>query len=304
MNILITGSSGLIGTTLKHRLSTLGHRVFALVHTDNKASAKKDLTWSIKNDYVRFPPNFSVDIVIHLAGANIAKPWTPAHKKAIMESRDAGTQLLVREIIKQSIQPRLFISTSAIGLYPDPSAQITNEDGPIGSGFLSDVCQRWEAALTPLKAANIAVGIVRVGLVLSTDGGVYPVAAKTRKLGIVPVTGSYENQWSWIHIFDLVSIFIALAEEKLPIGTYNGVAPNAVSQREFANALIRQTKKARQLRLPIAFKPLIPAFLLRMVLGERSVLALTSQQIISTKLPVDMFEFKTIDAALEDLVHG
>lgn len=304
MNIIITGSSGLIGTTLKHRLSTLGHRVFALVHTDNKANAKKDLTWSIKNDYVCFPQGITIDVMIHLAGANIGKRWTSDHKKAVIESRDAGTQLLVRETIKQSIQPKLFISTSAIGLYPDPSTQTIDENGPVGSGFLSDVCQRWETALTPLKAANIAVGVVRVGLVLSTAGGVYPVAAKTRKLGIVPVTGSYSNQWSWIHIFDLVNIYIALAQEKLPIGIYNGVAPNPVSQNEFADALIRQTKKARQLRLPIAFKPLIPAFLLKMVLGEQSVLALTSQQIVSSKLPVNMFEFNTIDEALEDLVHG
>jgi uncharacterized protein (TIGR01777 family) len=303
MNILITGSSGLIGTKLKLRLSTLGHRVFALVHDDNNSNAKKDLTWSIKNDYVCFPQGINIDVIIHLAGANIGKPWTKDHKKAILESRDAGTRLLVRETINQNIQPQMFISTSAIGLYPDPSTQKIDETGPTGSGFLSEVCQLWEAALTPLRENKIPVGLVRVGLVLDTTAGLFPVASKTRKLGIVPLTGSADNVWSWIHVMDLLGIFTAMVEKQIPLDIYNGVAPQAVTQKEFADSLIQETKKARQLMLPIAFTPTIPAFVLKWVMGEQSVLALTSQHVVSAKLPESLFSFKNIHQAIEDLIH-
>lgn len=304
MNIIITGSSGLIGTTLKRQLVSLGHRVFALVHNDNKPSVKKDLTWSIKNDYVCFPQGIDIHVIIHLAGANIGKRWTKDHKNAVMESRDAGTQLLVRETIKQNIQPRMFISTSAIGLYPDPTVQEIDETGPTGSGFLSEVCQRWEAALKPLRDNQIPVGIVRVGLVLDKTAGLYPVASKTRKLGIVPLTGSAQNWWSWIHISDLLNIYTSLVEGRIPLDIYNAVAPQAVTQKEFAHALIKETKKARQLMLPIAFTPTIPAFILKLAMGEQSVLALSSQHIVSSKLPESIFSFKNINEALEDLVHA
>ena len=304
MNIIITGSSGLIGTTLKHRLSSLGYRVFALVHRDNKRSDKKDLTWSIKNDYVCFPQGINIDIIIHLAGANIGKPWTKSHQKAIMESRDAGTRLLVRETINQGIKPKMFISTSAIGLYEDPQMNPVDETGSFGNGFLSEVCQRWESALQPLRESNIPTGIIRVGLVLSTKSGLYPAAALTRKLGIVPITGSKSNIWSWIHVSDLAKIYIAMVENKIPVDIYNGVAPHPVSQIEFAQKLIESTKKAGQRLLPISFKPLVPAFLLKLVLGARSQLTLTSQNIVSPKLPNDIFEFPHIDSALNDLVNG
>lgn len=304
MNIIITGSSGLIGTTLKHRLEQAGHRVFGLVHDDNKSSSKKDLKWSIKNNYVHFPPNTNIDVIIHLAGANIGKRWTKQHKNAVMESRDAGTRLLVREIINQNVKPKMFISTSAIGLYPDPQVEKIDENGPIGNGFLSEVCQRWEAALQPLRENNIAVGIVRVGLVLDKTAGLFPVASKTRKLGIVPLTGSAENIWSWIHIADLIHIYISLVEGSIPLDIYNAVAPQAVTQKEFAKALIQETKKARQLVLPIAITPTIPAFVLKLAMGEQSVLALTSQHIYSSKLPESLFSFPKINSAIEDLIHA
>ncbi len=304
MNILITGSSGLIGTTLKHRLVSSGHRVFALVHTDNNPSVKKDLTWSIKNDYVCFPQGVDIHVIIHLAGANIGKRWTKEHKNAVMESRDAGTQLLVRETIKQNIQPQMFISTSAIGLYPDPAVEKIDESGPIGSDFLSEVCQRWEAALKPLHENKIPVGIVRVGLVLDKTAGLFPVASKTRKLGIVPITGSAGNIWSWIHIADLIHIYTAIVEGSIPLSIYNAVAPQAVTQKEFAHTLIKETRKARQSMLPIAFTPTIPAFVLKLAMGEQSVLALTSQYIYSSKLPESLFSFPKIDSAIEDLIHA
>lgn len=304
MNIIITGSSGLIGTTLKHRLESSGHCVYGMVHTDNNPSVKKDLTWSIKNDYVCFPQEFTIDVIVHLAGSNIGKPWTKSHKASIMHSRDAGTQLLVREVIKQKIQPKMFISTSAIGIYQDPSPQKMDEKGAIGAGFLSEVCQRWESALTPLKENNIPVGLVRVGLVLAKEAGLFPVAAKTRKLGIVPITGNPNNTWSWIHVADLVSIYAALINGKIPLDIYNGVAPNAVTQKEFAQSLIRQTKKAKQSLISLSFTPIIPEFVLKLAMGEQRVLALTSQHITSSKLPESLFKFTYIDPALEDLIHA
>lgn len=303
MNIIITGSSGLIGTTLKHRLEQAGHRVFGLVHDDNKSSSKKDLKWSIKNNYVHFPPNTNIDVIIHLAGANIAKPWTKAHKRAILESREAGTRLLVEEIIKQQIPVKKFISTSAIGLYPDPSLDRINENSKAGKGFLSDVCEKWESALEPLRKTDTEVSVIRVGLVLSNGGGVYPIASKTRKLGIIPITGSRANFWSWIHIEDLITFYTDIAEGKMNSGTYNAVAPQPITQGEFAQTLWNETRSAKQAFSPFLISPVIPAFLLKLILGEQSQLALTSQHIGTIHNKTISFKFPKINDAITSLIH-
>jgi uncharacterized protein (TIGR01777 family) len=304
MKILITGSSGLVGTELKTCLMRAGHHVFSLVHIDNKRSSKKDLTWSIKNKTVNLDSKMDFDVVVHLAGANIAKPWTMSHKKEILSSREDGTKLLVEKLLESPLRFKHFISTSAIGIYPDPSNQSYDETGIHGTGFLSEVCEKWEAALQPLYESHIPTSVVRVGLVLSTQGGVFPVASKTRKWGIVPLTGSGSNVWSWIHLRDLVRIYQFLIEGKLTQGTYNAVAPQSVTQKDFAEIMLQKTQARNQQILPMRFYPTVPGALLKLLLGERSQLALTSQCIVSSKLSSFPFDFPSIDLAMEDLIHG
>jgi uncharacterized protein len=302
MKILITGSSGLIGTELKKELKARGHQIFTLVHRDNNPSTKKDLTWSIKNNYVSFGTENHFDVIVHLAGANISKPWSKEHKQRILESREKGTELLISALIQSGIRCKHFISTSAIGYYSDPSNGPLTEKSSWGTGFLSDVCKKWEAALTPLACENIPYSIVRVGLVLSKNGGVFPVSAKTRKWGIVPITGSPKNIWSWIHIQDLILLYSYLIEGILTPGIYNAVAPEATTQGHFARTLIVETHQAKQSYLPLTCCITVPRGVLKTVLGERSILALTSQQVTSEKLGLFEFRFPNIEHAIRDLI--
>ena len=304
MNILITGSSGLIGSKLKTSLQESGHTVFCLLHNTNNSTPKKDLTWSIKNNYVRIDQLAEIDAVVHLAGSNIAKPWTKDHKKSIYESRVNGTELLINHLKSQPNRIKHFISTSAIGYYPNPTTSTCNESATAGKGFLSDVCVDWEKAAQPIQSDQTKLSIVRVGLVLAMEGGLLPVAGLTRKLGIVPNTGSKQNIWSWIHLTDLVEIFKQLATGELKSGTYNAVSPNPCEQGTFAKSLIQATKSKGQRILPISFTPSVPSALLRLILGERSVLPLTSQHVQNAGLEEQSFKYKypEIEMALEDLI--
>lgn len=304
MNILITGSSGRIGKKLKAQLAQRGHQVLSLSHIDNKSTPEKDLTWSIKNIYVRIDQLEEIDAVIHLAGSNIAKPWTKEHKKSIYNSRVQGTKLLVDYIKKHPNRIKHFISTSAIGYYTDPSEEIFNEESSPGEGFLSNVCKDWEREALQLQSERTDVSIVRVGLVLSRNGGLFPIAAMTRKLGVVPNTGSPANSWSWIHIEDLVSIFEQLATRKLAAGIYNAVSPHPCSQGEFSKALIQQTREKKQRLFPITFTPTIPGLFLKILMGERSALPLTSQKISNKNLTDENFtyRFSTIKEAINQLI--
>lgn len=304
MNILITGSSGLIGSKLKTSLQESGHTVFGLLHNINNSTPEKDLTWSIKNNYVRIDQLAEIDTVVHLAGSNIAKPWTKNHKKSIYESRVNGTELLVNHLKSQTNQIKHFISTSAIGYYPNPTTIPCDESAKSGKGFLSDVCVDWEKAAQPIQSDQIDISIVRVGLVLAMDGGLLSVAGLTRKLGIVPNTGSKQNIWSWIHLTDLVEIFKQLATGELKAGTYNAVSPNPCKQGTFAKSLIQATKSKGQRIIPLSFTPCVPSAILRLIFGERSVLPLTSQHIQNKGLKEQSFKYKypEIEMALEDLI--
>lgn len=295
MNILITGSSGTVGKHLKALLLQNNHTVFQLVHDDNNSNVKKDLTWSIKNHYL--PENLfdTIDCVIHLAGSSIAKPWTKAHKQSIYDTRILGTRLLVEGLKKNPGRVKHFISTSAIGFYPDPGA-VFSEDSPSGDGFLQKVCKDWEFEAQQAATLGIDVSVVRVGLVLEPSAGIFPVAAKTHKLGVVPVTGSGDNVWSWIHYKDLIQIYRALAEGSVPAGTYNAVSPGVCTQGEFAKSLL----KGKFLK----FTPTVPAFLLKIILGDRSILPLTSQRVSCEKLLQNgfKFEFPEVQSAIDSLV--
>lgn len=304
MNILITGSSGLIGSKLKTSLQESGHSVFCLLHNTNNSTHEKDLTWSIKNNYVRVDQLAEIDAVVHLAGSNIAKPWTKNHKRSIYESRVNGTVLLVNHLKSHPNRIKHFVSTSAIGYYPNPTTIPCDETATSGEGFLSDVCTDWEKAAQPIRSDETNLSIVRVGLVLTMEGGLLTVAGLTRKLGIVPNTGSKRNTWSWIHITDLVEIFKQLATGELRAGTYNAVSPNPCEQGTFAKSLIQATKSKGQSIVPLSFTPSVPSALLRLFLGERSVLPLTSQHIQNKGLNEQSFTFKYpgIEKALEDLI--
>ncbi len=306
MKIVITGSSGLIGNVLVKELQAQHHTIIPLVHESNKQTPKKDFTWNIFSKKLDIKAFENVDCVIHLAGSNIGKPWTKSHKSSIYHSRIDGTNLLFEMFKENNIFPKHFISASAIGYYPDPILEKTDESCLPGNGFLAKVCSDWEKAALQMESLGIKTSIVRTGLVLSNDGGVLPIMNQFRKLGIVPTTGSPNNIWSWIHVQDLVNIYKGLVNNVLPSGIYNGVSPNACTQGKIAKNILLETKRKNQLILPIQFMPNAPAVVLKTILGERSILTLTNQNIYPSKLLNESFafEFPTIEMAIENLIHG
>ena len=305
MKIIITGASGLVGKALTQELRKRGHQTFALRHEDNNRNHEKDLTWSIKFNYVNLKGFEDADVLIHLAGANIAKPWTKKHKEDIFSSRVRGTELLIEEILAQNIQIKHFISTSAIGYYEDPGAHLT-ENSPAGTGFLSEVCTGWEKPLDKLKNTHIRSSIIRTGLVLSNEAGVFPTLNMTLKLGVVPSTGSKSNIWSWIHIADLVNIYADLAEGKISAGTYNGVAPHPTTQGEMIREIFKNASFPQKRLIPFEFSPNVPSWFLKLIMGERSQIALSSQQVCTISLLQNgfAFQFNRIEEAVKDLLSN
>ncbi len=303
MKIIISGASGLVGKALTQELRKRGHQTFALRHEDNNRTHEKDLTWSIKFNYVNLKGFQDTDVFIHLAGANIAKPWTKKHKEDIFSSRVRGTELLLEEILAQNINIKHFISTSATGYYEDPGINLT-ENSPAGEGFLSEVCTGWEKSLERLKNTHIAASVVRTGLVLSNEAGVFPTLNMTLPMGIVPSTGSKSNMWSWIHITDLVNIYADLAEGIIAAGTYNGVSPSPTTQGHLINTIFKFANFPKIRKLPLKISPNVPAWFLKMVMGERSQIALTSQQIKTQNLlnAGFKFQFDQIEQAVENLL--
>lgn len=302
MKIALTGSTGIIGRKLRERLEHLGHEVIPVSYRTNNQTIKKDLTISIKNESDIINRVQDAEIIIHLAGANISKPWTKKHKKDILDSRADGTQSILNWLFQHTKKLKKVISTSAIGIYPDPSSEIITETSEFGQGFLSEVCKEWEKS-TEVTSSSVEVGIVRVGLVLAKEAGIYPISVITKNIGIIPITGSKENYWSWIHIDDLIEIYTSMVQGSLKANVYNGVAPNPVKQGLYVKSVFDNNKQKRL--VPLRFSPVIPAFFLKLVLGERSQLTLTSQYVSSQRLMDSGFEFKypSISMALNNLIN-
>ena len=285
----------------------------------NKPTMQKDL----KNEKKSFWANPEIlegaDAVIHLAGANVAEPWTKAHKNRILQSRIDGTEALVNAIAACIHPPKKLISTSAIGYYPDPCFEILTEESHGSNSFLSNVCQQWEKALycAPLPLTDISV--VRVGLVLATDSKIITASAMSYLLsGTVSIVGSKKNMWSWIHIHDLSNLFISLANGDINFGIYNGVAPVPLEQGNFGLTferfpVIGQTipKPVRRLKniarkinkIWFGFRIIVPSWGIRLLWGERAQIALTNQNVSAQKTIHSgfVFQYPTIELALEAL---
>jgi uncharacterized protein (TIGR01777 family) len=325
MKVILTGGSGLIGETLSHLLEDNGHVVLHLRRWySNKQSVKKDLT-SKKNIFWSNPEILEgADAVIHLAGANVAKPWTKSYKREILRSRTEGTSALIDACMACNQPPKQIISASGIGYYPESLSIELNEDHTMGDAFLAQVCVAWENSLQRPFPLPFQVSIVRTGLVLSNKSKIVQAAQSQFLLsGMVGSVGSHENQWSWIHILDLCNLYIALAEQKLLSGIYNGVSPNPCTQGEFGkvyemhaslqlpwylSGLKLQWWVAKGLNrlirtLNIQQRPIVPTWVMRLAWGERAAIALTNQK-VSTNKTLDQgfcYQYPTIEKALQHL---
>jgi hypothetical protein len=238
------------------------------------------------------------DAVVHLAGAGIAdERWTKERKRIIRDSRVVGTRVLIDSLQKLENPPRAFVSASAIGYYGDRKDEVLNEDSPPGKDFLSGVGVEWEAEAN--KAADLGARVVRlrIGIVLSTEGGALKEMLTPFKMGVGGAVGKGQQFVSWIHLRDLIRVIqFALENENLN-GAVNATAPNPVRNAEFAEKL--GVALHRPSLVPV------PGFALRLMFGELAdALLLTSTRVLPEKLLANnfQFEFERIEDALQDLL--
>jgi len=292
--ILVSGSSGLIGTALLRALQTSGYEVTCLIR--GAASGKGRIGW----DPARPLPPESVsgfDAVVHLAGESIVGRWTEAKKRRILESRVRGTRNLAEALAAAPQRPRLLITASAIGYYGDRGDEILREDSSPGNGFLPEVCREWEAAAEPATKAGIRVAQMRFGLVLSASGGALQKMLLPFRMGVGGNMGNGRQWWSWVDIDDLIGAIEHVIKTDTLRGPVNVVAPHPVRNAEFTETL------ASVLSRPAIFP--MPAFAARLVFGQMAdELLLASQRVEPAKLMASGFVFQKADLrkTLEDIL--
>ncbi len=294
-NILITGGTGLLGNHLKKLFAEKNYHVNIL--SRNPGNTENVFLWNVEDKFIDTEVFKEAETIIHLAGTSIAeKRWTAKRKKEIIESRTTSTELLYEKLKTTPHRVKTFISASAIGIYGDMNDKWANEDQLPGTDFSANVCKQWEASVNRISELGIRVVILRIGIVLAKDGGALPQLALPVKLFVGSALGSGKQYVSWIHIDDLCNVFLkAMNDEKIN-GVYNAVAPDPVSNKAFTKAL------AKILHRPM-WPVRVPSFILRMLLGEKAAIILTSQRVSSKKIISAgfNFQFKNLEDALENI---
>jgi TIGR01777 family protein len=257
MKILISGSSGLVGSTLTFNLMAEGHQVHRLV----RSSKEEGILWNPKEPIADRKALEDFDAVVHLAGESISEGrWNERKKKEIRESRTEGTRHLADALVTLNSPPKVFVCASASGFYGDRGAEILTEESPAGEGFLPDVCKEWEAAAQLASSKGIRVMNLRSGIILGPNGGALKKMLPPFKMGVGGKIGSGEQYWSWIDLDDIVGIIeYALNTDSLQ-GPVNVSSPAPVTAKDFTDTL------ARVLKRPAIFP--IPDFAARAAFGE------------------------------------
>ena len=299
--VLISGSTGLVGSALRASLSAAGHTCSALVR-QGKPSDAGDVPWdadagSVDRDALAAA---QPDVVVHLAGESIAAGrWTEARKKRLRDSRIVGTRAIAEAIAELPRRPRVLLCASAIGYYgPQRSDTLTEASEP-GNDFLANLCRDWEAATQPAAEAGIRTVHLRFGVILSPRGGALAKMLTPFKLGVGGVIGSGEQVWSWISLDDAVAAIEHAIHCDALQGPANVVTPQPVTNRQFTKTL--GCVLSRPTILPM------PAFAARLAFGEMAdALLLASQRVEPTRLLDTGFTFKhpQLEAALRSLLHA
>ncbi len=292
--ILIGGASGLIGSALVPSFESREDEVVRLVRY--ASTSAREIRW----DPMRaIPPELvsGFDVVVHLSGERVAGRWTKAKKKRIRESRVVSTQNLSDALAKAEKPPTTFICASAIGYYGSRGDEILNEGSPSGAGFLAEVCREWESATAQAADTGIRTVRLRIGIVLSRNGGALKQMLLPFRLGLGGQIGSGHQWWSWIHIRDLVSAVHHILWHQALKGPVNMAAPNPATNAEFTKTL------AGVMRRPAVLP--IPAFAARLAFGELADEGLlASARVVPEKLIENGFEFRypELRSALRDLL--
>ena len=292
LTVAISGATGLIGRALVARLRGQGHTVRRLLRSTRDAGPD-DIQWDVASGALSGHALAGVDAIVHLAGEPVAHRWTNARKRAIRDSRVRGTAQLASAVRAMDRPPRVLLSGSAIGYYGDRGDELVDETAPPGDDFLARVCVDWEAEAAPVVEAGVRLVLLRTGIVLSPQGGALARLLPIFRLGGGGPLGAGTQWMSWIGLHDHVRAMEHALNSDSVRGAVNLVAPNPVTNAEFATTL------GRVLARP-AFVP-APAFALELLYGEMSRATLLSgQRVIPRTLVGTGFEFDqpTLEGAL------
>jgi len=272
--VAVSGSMGLIGSALVERLRARGVRVRQLVRR-TRGAGRDDIVWDPMSGLLSADDLAGVDAVVHLAGEPIAQRWTAPRKRAIRESRVRGTELLARTIAAMPRKPRVLLSGSAIGFYGDRGDERVDEESPSGNDFLAGVVREWEGATRAAEDAGVRVVLLRTGIVLSPHGGALAKLLLPFRMGVGGPIGGGRQWMSWISLHDHVRAVEHALQATTLAGAVNLVAPNTVTNAEFANTL------GRVLMRP-ALVP-VPAMAVELLYGEMARATILSGQRVLPK---------------------
>jgi uncharacterized protein len=297
--ILVTGGSGLIGSRLSELLTEAGYEVAWLSRSSGTADKYKTYTWDIEGGVIQDGALEGLKAVVHLAGAGVAdKRWTEARKKLILESRTKSTALLMEKLSGIGLKPKVFVGASAIGYYgADTGDAMVDEKSPAGDDFLAQVVKSWEASSAPIEGMGIRRVLIRVGVVLSNNGGALPQLLAPLKFGFGAPLGTGKQWMSWIHIDDLCRLFLEAIENTAYTGVYNGVSPSPVTNKEI-------TKEAAKVLNKPLWLPPVPGFVLKVALGEMAQIVLGGSK-ISSKKAEEMgfkYDYTHLNSALKNIL--
>jgi uncharacterized protein (TIGR01777 family) len=296
-HILITGGSGLIGKGLTALLLAKGYTVSHLSRKPGKDSRVKTHQWNVESWQIDETCLNGVDTIIHLAGSGIAdKRWTKKRKKDLIDSRTQSIGLIYDLMRRKPNLVKHVISASATGYYSNRGDELLTEDSPAAKAFLGYCCVVWEQAVDKGKDLNLRIVKLRTGVVLSKKGGALPPLALPVKLGVGTALGTGKQWIPWIHIKDAVNMYLHIIENTAIQGVYNMAAPNPVTNRQLTKAV------AKQLHRPY-WLPNVPSFILKMLLGEMSLVVLGSTKVSAEKIENTgfKFEYPEIAGALKEL---
>lgn len=295
MRVLISGATGLVGSALTSFLSTGGHSPIGLTRSRDSFEG---VHWDPEKGEIDADALEGFDAVVHLAGENVAGGrWTAARKRKIMESREKGTRLLTETLAKLKSPPKTFLCASAVGFYGPLEDEEVDESFRRGSGFLAEVCEAWEAACAPARAAGMRVANLRFGVVLSPAGGALAKMLPPFQMGAGGKVGDGRQWMSWIAIDDVVgAIHHALMHDDLS-GPVNVTAPEPVTNAEFTKTL------GGVLKRPTIFP--LPAFVARLAFGELANEMLLAGQNVNPRRLVETgyrFRFPDLEPALRHVL--
>jgi len=299
-NVLISGGSGFIGKHLTNLLIANDYSVSILSRSDRQNT--KDISyykWDVTTHFMEDEAVIKADYILHLAGENIAeKPWTAKRKKEILQSREQSLQLIYDVLKKNSKKLDAFVSASGVGIYGAINgAEICTENTLPENDFLGTTCQKWEAAADTISYFQIRVVKIRTGLVLGKEDGFLKKLTPIFKLRLGAALGSGKQYMPWIHIDDLCAIYLESIKNSDMTGAYNAAIFDNTTNTIFSKTLAKVYGYSIWL-------PNVPAFLLKIVLGEMAKIILTGRRVSSDKIKKLGFQFKfeNLENALRECV--